>query len=129
MLDAIARAMLILDRARKTAHFSKGLNSVARVSTEWHTSKTGLNNVSLMETFPKRRCTVYESLELSRKEGSAICKEMGWGLSKPLLPEQVRTLEYLAKRLHEWRSRNLSLQSFCDFYLDKLRKDGRQITD
>lgn len=82
-----------------------------------------------MDTFPVRRCTVYKSLDLSRREGSAICKEMGWGLSKPLLPEQVRTLECLSQRLREWRSRNLSLQSFCDFYLDELRKDGQQITD
>jgi hypothetical protein len=77
-----------------------------------------------MPTFPTRRCTVYTALGLSRREGSELCKAMGWGLQKPLSPDRIRTLEYLAKHLVEWKSRSLSLQTFIDYYLEELKKNA-----
>jgi hypothetical protein len=79
-----------------------------------------------MPTFPTRRCTVYTKLALSRREGSTLCKAMGWGLQRPLSPRQIQILDYLSKQLTEWKSRDLSLQSFIDYCLPELLQDAQQ---
>lgn len=75
-----------------------------------------------MDSLPTRRCAAYAQLGITDKEGATICKAMGWGTFTPLSAEQVDDLSYLAERLREWRARNLSLQSFADYYLDELKR-------
>lgn len=79
-----------------------------------------------MPNFPTRRCTAYEDIGLQRWEGAALCKAMNWGLREPLSPDQIKTLEYLAQHLAEWKSRKLSLRSFINKYLEELKKDAHQ---
>jgi hypothetical protein len=103
------------------------LQNISAISyPELPKTKQGYYNVSLMPTFPTRRCTVYTELALSRKEGAALCKEMGWGLQRPLSPQQIKILDYLSKQLAEWKSRDLSFQSFIDYYLPELMQDAQQ---